>query len=497
MEVLGFGPITIDFTPLLALADNPISAAWFLIANGGWIIFLSFFLWMARALWYDTIQTQFKAKHLRPVLLAIDVPKQSSEVQSQTPKAVENIFAHLAGAHGTANRREKHLEGKIQEWFSLEIVSIDGYVQFLVWTWDKYRDLVETAIYAQYADAQITEVQDYATAVPQRYPDGEWDAWGTEFIFVKHWAYPLRTYEAFEHKGVKDESFKDPLAAMLENFSRVGPGEQIWFQILAEPIGQDWQKEAAKLVRKLIGAKEPKKATLIDHVFAVVGFIIGPIYQQIFGVDGEVAAPKREDPPSKILYISPGERLAVEAVEKKMAKIGFKVKIRLFYVARKEAFQKAHGAHAVIGAIKQFNTNDLNSLKPEFKRIGPSSLWLFKKRRNSWRKTKLVRAYRQRSMWVGAPKMILNIEELASLWHFPTEAVHAPLIMRTDAKRGVAPAGLPMDRPIPAAAPVPQPPSTPQPSAPPRPPEHPHRPLSPSGGGGGAKGVPPEGLPLV
>ncbi|MBI4142958.1 hypothetical protein HY480_03735 [Candidatus Uhrbacteria bacterium] len=441
--------ITIDLEPLLALADDPFAVAWFLMSHGGWIVFLFFFIWMAKLIWINHIQMNYIKEKMKPVLLAIDVPKLSV----QTPKGVENIFAHLAGGHGSHNRREKYWHGNVQEWFSLEIVSIEGYIQFLVWTWSKYRDLIETAIYAQYPDAQITEVQDYTPAVPSTYPDKEWDLFGTEFVAVKPPAYPIRTWEFFEHKGQKDEPFKDPLAAMLENMARIGPGEQIWLQILAMPIDQKWADEGLKVVKKIIGAKSTPKKTALDTVFDISGKVVTPIFDQVFGAS-EAAAPKKDGPLSNILYLSTGERTTAELIEKKIAKIGFKTKIRLIYVAKKEVFKKPRGAHAVIGSIKQFNTNDANSLKPEYKHIAPSSLWLFKDLRNNARKRHVYRAYKNRSMWAGMKAHIFNIEELATLWHFPTVAVHAPLIRKTEAKRAEPPTGLPVSPHLAPTAPA-------------------------------------------
>ena len=433
--------ITIILEPFLAIADNPVLAAWYLIVHGGWIPLVWFFLWMGKLLWIGSIQTQYMQEKMRPVLLAIDVPK-LGEKGAQTPKAVENIFAHLAGAHGSHNRREKYWHGNVQEWFSLEIVSIEGYIQFFVWTWEKYRDLVETAIYAQYSDAQITEVQDYTSVVPAHYPDAKWDLFGTEFVATKPFPYPIRTWEEFEHQGQKDESFKDPMAAMLENMARIGPGEQIWFQVLIKPMSQDWVKTSEKIVKKLIGAKEKEVKTFMDTAFDITGKLTGPILDQMLGPTE--AKPKKDEPPSKVLFMSPGERNVVELIEKKTNKIGFQTKIRLIYAGRREVFKKPRGAHAVIGAIKQLNSNDAGSLKPEFKHIGPSSLWLFPNLRNNARKEKLYRAYTKRSMWIGANAHIFNTEELATIWHFPTEAVHAPLIRRTEAKRAEPPSGLPI-----------------------------------------------------
>jgi hypothetical protein len=449
--MISIGPITIDFGPILAVADNPLVAGWFVLSKGGWVVALIVFYFLARDLWYFHIATRYISKKLRPLVLAIDVPRASV----QTPKGVENIFAHLAGAHGTANRRERHIEGKVQEWFSFEIVSIDGYIQFLIWTWDKYRDLVETAIYAQYPDAQISEVDDYTTAVPKEYPDDEWDLWGTEFVLVKDQAYPLRTWEFFEHKGQKDEPFKDPMAATLESFARLGPGEQIWLQFLLRPIDQSWREKSDALVKKLIGVKVEKKAMFIHQVGKVIGTVMLFFLEGLFGTEKYGSEEGNDGPMSNILHMSPGEREVVEKIEKKSAKIGFDVKMRCIYAAKKDVFVKQHGAHALIGSMKQFNTNDSNSVKPDFKNVGPSSLWLFKKTRNNRRKNRLSSAYRSRSMWIGNGAYVLNTEELATLWHFPTDAVHAPLIQQTASRRAQPPAALPRSgTPTPVAPPA-------------------------------------------
>ena len=69
--------------------------------------------------------------------------------------------------------------------FSFELVSIDGYIQYLIRTPKRYRDLIESAIYAQYPDAEISEAVDYTENIPHQYPDDEYGAWGTELNLVK------------------------------------------------------------------------------------------------------------------------------------------------------------------------------------------------------------------------------------------------------------------------------------------------------------------------
>ena len=142
------------------------------MGNFGWLILAFIFLYGAREVYLFWIRIQWSKNH-KSILLAIDIPKGNE----QSPKAVENIFAYLAGAHGSINFFEKWFEGQFQKSFSLEIVSLEGYTQFLIRTPLEYRNLVESAVYSQYPDAEISEVDDYVNDVPHKVPDEEYDLW--------------------------------------------------------------------------------------------------------------------------------------------------------------------------------------------------------------------------------------------------------------------------------------------------------------------------------
>ncbi len=375
------------------------------------------------------------------MLLAIDIPRMTE----QTPRAVENIFAHWAGAHGPNSWKEKWIDGRTQDIISVEMVSIEGHVQFLVWTTRNFRDLIEASLYAQYPDAEIVEVEDYTKKVPHHFPDKEWDMFGTEMIPVKPDSYPLRTYPEFEDK-VSGE-FKDPLAVWLENLSRLGPGEQAWFQIVLTPIDQkEFRTHGETLIKKLTGQKVEVKKSLaqkaLDVPFAATNMLL-----EGAGFITPAAAPKKDQNPlnSRMWTMTPGERKVVEAVENKISKIAYMAKLRILYVAKKEVMKKSRVIHPFIGTIKQFNTNDMQALKPESKKVGMNStLWWFKDARNAGRKNRFMSAYSHRSNWAGTPNFSLNIEELASLWHFPISMqVKAPQLKKTESKRAEPPLNLP------------------------------------------------------
>jgi hypothetical protein len=420
--------------------SNPFAAMAILFINGGWLLVIFVLIWAARALYLDMKQAKY-VQTLEWILLRITVPT----VSEQTPLAVENIFANFAGAHSSVGWTEKWFRGVFQQAITVEIASLNGEVSFYVHALDKMRDLIEASIYAQYPDAEIEIVEDYAKNVPAHYPHNEWDVWAVEMTNVMPDPYSLKTFHEFEDK-VSGE-FKDPMANLLEAFSRFGPGEQAWYQIVMVPTDQkDFRSRAEKLINKMKGVEEKKKRTVLDVAIDIPMKAASDIMTvALASPSSKPGEKKKEDKQFRMLSLSPGEKYVLEAIERKQSKIGFTCKIRFIYVAKKEVMNKSKAANPFIGAIKQMNTFNMQALKPEMKRVGLSSnLWWFKDYRNNIRKTNLVRAYRNRSSWSGLPAFHLSAEELATLWHFPILLqVKAPKLKRIEAKKSEAPANIP------------------------------------------------------
>lgn len=62
------------------------------------------------------------------------------------------------------------------------------------------------------------------------------------------------------------------------------------------------------------------------------------------------------------------------------------------------------------------------------------------------RKNNIMNNYINRDDWAGCTPYLLNIEELATIWHFPTEATaNAPLIQKTASKRQKPPSNLALE----------------------------------------------------
>ena len=414
----------------------PEQMLWSFLANFAWVFFGITFIYGALLVWLNYIRTKWSQRH-KFVLLAIDIPRGNE----QSPKAVENMFTYLGGAHGSQNFYEKWFAGEYQKTFSYEIVSLEGYTQFLIRTPVEFRNLVESSVYSQYPDAEISEVDDYTQNVPQKYPDDEWDVFGSEFILQDSWYLPIRSYPDFEHPmGPSETQFKDPMASLMDLCSSLRSGEQLWMQIIIEPTGFDWVKEAMQAVDKIMGRKKKAKKSL-----AMKGVeALGEASEIIYPIWGDISGDKKEEKAKTMLDLSPKEKEQVEGIYRKATKLGFNAKLRVVYVARKEVMDKAKVFNGFVGYIKQFGALGMNSFKPDVKVTMTKAVYFRKKPRLIRKKRNLFHNYINRST-DGRELYLLNIEELATLWHFPIEAnVKSPLIQKAPGRKADAPSSLPI-----------------------------------------------------
>ncbi|NUM25333.1 MAG: hypothetical protein HUU49_01780 [Candidatus Buchananbacteria bacterium] len=422
--------------------NNPIAFAWWFFRAVGWIYPVFLFCYGLILAYQNWLRNNYR-KQRKYILLAIDIPKNNE----QTPRAVENIFSHLSGAHQPLKWYQNWWTGEIKDSFSFEIVSIGGYIQFIVHLVDKYRDLVEAVIYAQYPDAEITEIEDYTKHWNIKFPNDKYNLLGSEIVLAKNQYYPIITYKEFEDSVAGD--IKDPMASILEAMTRIGPGEEMWLQYVITPADNDWGEGANSLMEKLKGAKVEHKKTILDYLFDIPNFILEGLNPAPASDSGGAAAP-----PNQIIYLTQGEKDTIGAIEHKTGKIGFHARIRFIYIAEKRLYTPARGSSGLYGAFKQFNDLGLNSLKPDAKTY-TGGIVFFKQRRLISRRNRILYRYKSRGHWLspGDYGKILNTEELASLWHFPLLTVKAPLVKKTEAKRSEAPIGLPVETRIPHVRP--------------------------------------------
>ena len=417
--------------------QNPLAIMWTLFINGGWIFVVFTIFQGLNEVWLMQRGNKYAAT-LKWICLAVDVPKNNE----QSPKAVEQIFNQIAGYASGANWWEKWWKGQFLPAMSFEIVSIGGYVQYVIRTPKNFRDLMEAAIYAQYPSAEITEIEDYtAEFTPANFKEKGWSLWGTQFEMTADELFPIRTYPMFEHSIAR--KIVDPMAAMLEMMAKIGPEEQLWFQIVARPSDDKWKEKATKMVKKLIGVKEKEKKEGID---ARVDSVLDKLYTT-FGFMFPLHKPPKEEKnefPSNILYMSKGEVETANSIEIKSSKPGYKTKMRLIYLGKGEGFSRPRGVAPFVGALKQFAW--MNGFKPCGK-ISTKVDFDFTGKKTYKRQRKILNWYKFRSLMGGVKEdgYLLNTEELASLYHFPTIEVPTTAVRFAQSKKIAAPYGVPYE----------------------------------------------------
>lgn len=402
-----------------------------------WLPILAFIIFFQAWLYY--IRRQYWQK-IQWVLLEIKPPR---DVRF-TPKGVENIFSGLWGVYGTVSTKAaKYLKGVIQDYFTLEIIGVDGAVHFYIRTPAQFKNLVEAQIYAQYPEAEVTEVEDYTKQVPQEIPNKDWDLWGSRLVLDKVDAYPIKTYRQFiDVIPQREGGFIDPLASLMEVLGKLKSGEQIWIQISIRPVSDNWKKAGEALVDRLLGKATKKRESLLRQEARGWFEASRMVFREILTGKTEEPTMSKEEgvvAPSLIQYLSPGEQEIIKAIEENTTKKGFEAQIHCAYLGKNNIFSKAN-VGALMGVFNQYASLNLNGFRTD-KKTKTSVYYLFVNARLNYRKRKILRFCRDRSFWKKG--FVLNLEELATIFHFPATVVEAPATPRIEAKRGGAPSDLP------------------------------------------------------
>lgn len=407
-----------------------------------WWFFTPIVLWPIFELaWINYVQEKY-VRSIEWKLLEIKIPK---EIEKR-PKTMEEFFSAIYSTYDVAidTIYDVYLDGVVDVWFSLEIVSIGGDIHFYIRTPVQSLSIIESQIYAQYPEAEIKEVDDYVTDVPDDIPSKDYELWGTDLKLNKEDAYPLRIYKEFEDQASGE--FVDPTSNIVEGVSKLNEGEQIWIQILIRAVDDNWKKEAEELVLELIGRKSKKKKksgffSLLASEIADLGryVLFGFFTSQEQLEKGDQKDEKEQI--SMMLHLSQGEKDVVEAIENNAKKPGFETDIRWLYLAKRDVFDKGKGNSTVFSYFSQFGSQDLNSFSPNGN-TKTSAYYFLTDYRKALRQRKILRRYKRREF--DQKSYVLNVEELATLFHFPTIEVKAPLVPRVEAKRGKPPMELPI-----------------------------------------------------
>ena len=368
-----------------------------------WIIgtLLQWYVWLpiVAVLVFLTWRNYRKIEDFTPVesvLLVLEIPKTNDKKEL----AAEQLFASLHGI--LRDSQELRLSGGHQEHISFEIASVNGQIRFYVWVPRTLQSFVEGQIYSQYPTVQIHQADEDYT---EHQRDHE-VAYSAELALTTDEFLPIRTFQSFE---------VDPLAGITGTLAKLETtGEELWIQVLARPIPDDWQHAADRYINNIKNGRQLSLPGLGGGMQWLIG-IIGALWQP----------PEQGIGDAKTIELSDRDRTRISEAEKKATKLGYEVKIRLVYMGESQTNAKLR-MQALVGTFKQFNSTNLNGFRAVKGAFGKE----------------FIDKYRKRAFYGDG--FVLNIEELASVFHLPHTNVETPNIVWASAKTAEPPSKLPV-----------------------------------------------------
>ena len=415
-------------------------AGWFIVP----LILFSIF-WYLRLRF---IRRQF-IKKMDFNLIEVKIPKDIFI----TAKAMEQIFAAMYSIYsfGAFKKWDKYVLGKVETSISFEIEGSFAGVRFYIYHPARLRKLIEMAIYAQYPAAEVHEAFDYTKSMAAHLPNSEYEVWGTNYILNRENYYPVKTYNYFEE--TEEEKRIDPLAHIVEVISNLKEGERIWYQVMiagtGKAIGNDWQKEGEDKISEIAGRKKEDKNKF--SVWGELNMWITNFFKAPFAEINWGEEKKEERPAGR--FLTPAEQNLVKSISGKISKSGFETVIRIVYIDQKAAFTPLNIA-SILGTFQQFGASDINSFKPGAEITGMATFLSkisprYKKMMEFGKKRAIYFRYINRRF--GKTNMerkekfpVLNTEELATIYHFPSLTIETPQLRRLETKKGGPPKGLPI-----------------------------------------------------
>lgn len=438
-----------SFAELFPNIGELLRVVWLLFTHGGWAFLACLVIFILFQMYMGEINHQW-AHSQEWIFLNIKVPKENLT----STLAVEAVFSQMHALHSGITFAGKYVEGKDQLWYSLEIVSLGGKISFIIRTPKKMRDLVEASFYAQYPEAEISEVADYMENIHYDPEHSDFNMWGTEWKLLEDPLIPIKTYKDFEHMAA-EEKIIDPLAPHFEALAKMQPWEFYGVQIIIQPLADgDWKPQGENKVKALTGEDVPHETSFSDFLMAPINAVAHFSYKDtLLGGGGHGGHGDENKPKNNWQFMTEAAKERVGLVERKIGKPGYKTKIRHLYIAPKDKFDGAKKS-VVIGSYRPLGSAMTNQFKPDTKKtwtsveynISPELEKPYIEYEEKRRKALMFRGYKDRDIHLGNPMFIMNTEEIATLYHFPITIKPAAGsgVERVESKKSQAPINLPV-----------------------------------------------------
>jgi len=401
----------VDLLNPFALLAHPIAIALYVLIGLVFTAYLVLLVIRKRLTGKKRYGTSFNLK-----ILKVRVPKELRQEDAGQEKSQSQI-QELIGAMDTvfstigSLKAEKGfgawLRGRSDQ-FTFELVAHDDMISFYVTVPAHLRSFLEEQIQAQYPNAQIDEVTDYNIFSPQGVILGSYLKLRRENYF------PIKTY-------TKQES--DSMNSITNALSKVDKEDGVVLQFVVRSARKEWRAGGLSIARAMQQGKklsDVQKGGLLKSLRKGIGK----------EVKGFTSMPKKtgEQKPDEPYRLSPLEEEMVKGLEEKASKSGLDVNIRVMTSSKAPAKAQQY-LNDILNSFGQFNIYEYgNSFVKEMPRF----------------QKKIINDFIYRN-FTEKTKVVLNGEEMATVYHFPLPTTETPKIEWLLSRKAAPPSNLPSE----------------------------------------------------
>ncbi len=342
------------------------------------------------------------------VTLLVTIPRYKNQEEAKGNETAQTIKESIAIAEtffAALGGLKPHHGFGIKAWFvgrpdsmALEIVAHQKLVMFYVTVPRNMLDFLQQQLHAQYSDASLKEVEDYNIFATTGVVLAGYLELKRQSVF------PLKTYKEID---------SDPLNSLTNALSKVEDGDGLVVQYIVRPTHHKWRDLGARIVRNMhngMTLEEAIKGKHIGHWIATKESI------------------EKEKAERRERKMSQSETKMVEGIGNKITKAGLEVNVRIVSSAKSAEVALANLNNA-LQAFGQYNIYEYGN---SFQKVLPL------------RKNHLIESFIYRT-FSEHQSIVLNTEEMASLWHLPLPSTDTPNILWMMARVMPAPTNTPTE----------------------------------------------------
>ncbi len=380
-----------------------------ILITGGFFVFVFICVYLIYAI-FRSNKLKHELKHIKSftsfkISVSEEIAQKGNEPQKNYQEEIsvaEQFFGSLS------NLYEGSIEKKLyndQMPISLEIIAWEGKMEFFCICPSEIASILERQINSFWPTAQIAKEK-----LPNIFKINDGAMASAYLKLDKKFILPIRTYKNLE---------SDSLNSLTNSLSKLGENSGAAIQVIVKPITDDWRKMGAINAKKV---QEGKSITSTKWYMKVLGFIFEMLSNVFHG--GQDSKKASSNPYDDMVRLTPIQEQTLKALNEKVSKTALATNVRVVATALTDR-EATLNLKNITTSFGQFSSPELNRFK-------------IKKGNGENIRDYILRRF-------SGKGMILNTEELASIYHFPSHYVATPNIAWSRAKEMPPPANLPQE----------------------------------------------------